>query len=63
MHTGREWREGGFKLRASTVGQWTTHGPIRLDTGSAAFTAGADALELKLLEAIPDAKQAGGFAR
>ena len=54
---GRAANEGGFKVRFATAGQWVTHGPVRLDTGSANLNAGPDTLELKLLEPIPDAKQ------
>lgn len=54
---GREFREGGFKVRATASGRWEPNGPIRLDTGTATLTAGTDTLDLGLLEPVPDAKK------
>jgi len=54
--THRGINEPALSLKASAMGQWPAQGAIRLDTGSLNLSAGADAAELKLVEAIADAR-------
>lgn len=49
-------REPAFKLHVTSTGKAPDGGPVRVDTGTAALTAGTDELHLSLLEPIPDAK-------
>ncbi|MBX9625047.1 MAG: hypothetical protein K2X82_14665, partial [Gemmataceae bacterium] len=49
--------EKALSLKASAAGTWAKGGPVRLDAGSVALTAGADTLAAKLEEPIPDARQ------
>ena len=55
--THRGISEPALTLKASAAGLWPAHGAIRVDSGSLTLAAGADTVDLKLLEPIPDAKQ------
>lgn len=48
--------EPALALKASAAGVWPKGGAVRIDTGTLTATAGADRLDLKLLDAIPDAR-------
>lgn len=48
--------ESALSLKASAAGAWPKGGAVRLDAGAVAVSAGADRLDLKLLEPIPDAR-------
>lgn len=60
--THRGLAENALTLKTSAAGKWPPHGAIRVESGSLGLTAGADALELKLLEPIPDLRQPLGGA-
>ena len=52
--------EPALSVKASAAGTWAKGGPVRLDAGSLALTAGADTLAAKLEEPIPDARSVAG---
>jgi hypothetical protein len=53
-------REPALSLKASLAGSWPHGGAVKLDTGSLTIAAGPDSAELKLLEAVPDARKPQG---
>lgn len=52
--------EPALSLKGSAAGTWPKGGPVRLDAGSLALTAGADTLAAKLEEPIPDVRSVAG---
>ncbi|MFO0804260.1 MAG: hypothetical protein U0791_14200 [Gemmataceae bacterium] len=52
--------EPQLSLKASLSGSWPHGGAVRLEAGTLTITAGSDSAELKLLEAVPDARKPEG---
>lgn len=54
---GHGLKEPALEVKASAAGKAPADGPVRVESGTLAVAAGADTLDVALLEPVPDARQ------